>query len=136
MQRRSRYRYGYTFSLAELGRIESKVVKEANQDSTLVEIASQAYKTWVEAAENKINDSWRIFADAQISAQEGRHAVLENLCGFFHHLADDIRRYLWRLRTETLEEKGQNQGWKWNRKTISKTNTILPHDKIHSRPLA
>ena len=77
--------------LAELGRIESRVVKEANRDSTLVEIASQVYKTWVEAAENKINDSWRIFADAQISAQEGRHAVLENLRGFSHHLAEDIQ---------------------------------------------
>ena len=79
--------------LAELGRIESKVVKEANRDSTLVEIASQVYRIWVEAAENKINNSWRIFADAQISAQEGRHAVLENLRGFSHHIITVLRRF-------------------------------------------
>jgi len=77
--------------LAELGRIESKVVKEANPNSTLDEIAKQVHKTWVEAAESKINDSWRIFADAQISAQEGRQAVLENLRGFSHHLAEEIQ---------------------------------------------
>jgi CRISPR/Cas system-associated exonuclease Cas4 (RecB family) len=77
--------------LAELGRIESKVVKEANPTSPLDEIANQVYNTWVEAAESKINDSWRIFADAQISAQEGRRSVLENLRGFSHHLAEEIQ---------------------------------------------
>jgi CRISPR/Cas system-associated exonuclease Cas4 (RecB family) len=77
--------------LAELGRIEPRVVKEANPNSTLDEIAKQVYKTWVEAAESKINDSWRIFADAQISAQQGRRAVLENLRGFSHHLAEEIQ---------------------------------------------
>ncbi|MGD0424196.1 MAG: AAA domain-containing protein [Candidatus Bathyarchaeia archaeon] len=77
--------------LAELGRIESKVVKAANPTSALDVIVNQVYKTWVEAAESKINDSWRIFADAQISAQEGRHAVLGNLRGFSHHLAEEIQ---------------------------------------------
>jgi CRISPR/Cas system-associated exonuclease Cas4 (RecB family) len=76
--------------LAELGRIESKVVKDTNPNSSLDEIASQVYRTWVDAAENKINDSWRDFANAQISAQEGRHAVLENLRGFSQHLAKEI----------------------------------------------
>jgi CRISPR/Cas system-associated exonuclease Cas4 (RecB family) len=77
--------------LAELGRIEPKVVKEANPTSTLDEISNQVYRTWVEAAESKINDSWRIFADSQISAQEGRRAVLDNLRGFSHHLAEEIQ---------------------------------------------
>ncbi|HYW00537.1 MAG TPA: AAA domain-containing protein [Candidatus Acidoferrum sp.] len=77
--------------LAELGRIESRVVKEVNPTSTLDEIRHQIYKIWVEAAESKINDSWRIFADAQISAQEGRRAVLENLRGFSNHLAKEIQ---------------------------------------------
>jgi CRISPR/Cas system-associated exonuclease Cas4 (RecB family) len=45
----------------------------------------------VEAAEKKIDDSWRIFANAQISVREGRHAVLENLRGFSQHLAAEIQ---------------------------------------------
>lgn len=78
-------------ALAELGRIESRVVREANPNSPLEEIANRVHKTWIEAAEAKINESWRIFADAQISAREGRHAVLENLRGFSHHLAEEIQ---------------------------------------------
>ena len=76
--------------LAELGRIEPRVVKETNSNSGLDEIAGQVYRAWLDAAENKINESWRVFADAQISAQEGRHAVLENLRGFSQHLAKEI----------------------------------------------
>jgi hypothetical protein len=77
--------------LAELGRIESTIVREANPNSPLDEIANHVYDSWTQAAVRKIDDSWRIFADAQISAQEGRHAVLENLRGFSYHLAEEIQ---------------------------------------------
>ena len=30
----------------------------------------------------------------------------------------NVRRYLWRLRMETFEDKGKNQGWKWKSKLL------------------
>jgi CRISPR/Cas system-associated exonuclease Cas4 (RecB family) len=77
--------------LAELGRIEARIIKEVNQDSSIDQISQQVYDLWLNEAEVKINDSWRVFADAQISAAEGRNAVLENLHGFSRHLAEEIR---------------------------------------------
>jgi len=76
--------------LAELGRIERTVVRQTDPNSSLDVISNQVYDSWREAATRKIDDSWRVFADAQISAQEGRRAVLENLQGFSHHLAEEI----------------------------------------------
>ena len=78
-------------ALAELGRIESRVIGEVDGNTPVDEIANQVYQRWVNAAEQKINDSWRVFADAQLSAQEGRRAVLENLRGFSRHLAEEIQ---------------------------------------------
>jgi CRISPR/Cas system-associated exonuclease Cas4 (RecB family) len=79
-------------ALAELGRIESRVIGGVDRNTPLDEIANQVYQRWVNAAEQKINDSWRVFADAQLSAQEGRRAVLENLRGFSRHLAKEIQK--------------------------------------------
>ena len=78
-------------ALAELGRIESKVVGEVDGNTPVDEIANQVYQRWVNAAEQKINESWRVFADAQMSSQDGRRAVLENLRGFSRHLAEEIQ---------------------------------------------
>jgi CRISPR/Cas system-associated exonuclease Cas4 (RecB family) len=55
------------------------------------DIAQQVYERWLETADAKINESWRLFADARISAQDGRTAVLRNLLGFSRHLAEEIR---------------------------------------------
>ncbi|HUO42441.1 MAG TPA: hypothetical protein VMU35_05645, partial [Methylomirabilota bacterium] len=77
--------------LAELGRIETRIAKEVNQNASIEQISHQVYDLWLTEAEAKINDSWRVFADAQISAAEGRKAVLENLHGFSRHLAEEIR---------------------------------------------
>jgi len=77
--------------LAELGRIESKITEKIDHKDSLEQISNQIYDLWLEAAETKINESWRIFADAQISAQTGRNAVLEKLHGFSQHLAAEIR---------------------------------------------
>lgn len=77
--------------LAELGRIESNITEKIDHTAPLSEISSQIYNLWLEEAESKINESWRIFADAQISAQTGRYAVLEKLRGFSEHLASEIR---------------------------------------------
>jgi CRISPR/Cas system-associated exonuclease Cas4 (RecB family) len=77
--------------LAELGRIEPKIAEKIDHKGSLEQISNQIYDLWLEEAEGKINESWRIFADAQISAQTGRNAVLEKLQGFSHHLAAEIR---------------------------------------------
>jgi len=77
--------------LAGLGRIELKVTREVDRNVSIDEIANQVYQRWVKAAEAKINDSWRTFADAKMSAQTGQHAVLENLRGFSRHLAEEIQ---------------------------------------------
>lgn len=77
--------------LAELGRIETRIAEEVDQNSSIEQISHQVYDLWLNEAETKINDSWRVFADAQISHAEGRKAVLENLHGFSRHLAEEIR---------------------------------------------
>ncbi len=77
--------------LAELGRIESNITSKIDQTASLAQISNQIYGLWLDEAEAKINESWRIFADAQISAQAGRNAVLEKLRGFSQHLAAEIR---------------------------------------------
>lgn len=76
--------------LSELGRIESNIIKKVDQTASLSTISNQIYNLWLKEAETKINDSWRIFADAQISAQAGRNAVLDKLRGFSNHLAKEI----------------------------------------------
>lgn len=77
--------------LAELGRIEPRIIMEVNQNSSIDQISQQVYALWLNEAEAKIDQSWRLFADAQISAAEGRRAVLGNIRGFSHHLAQEIR---------------------------------------------
>lgn len=77
--------------LAELGRIESNITEKIDQTASLEQISNQIYDLWLEGAKSKINESWRVFADAQISAQEGQSAVLEKLRGFSQHLAAEIR---------------------------------------------
>ena len=76
--------------LAELGRVETAIVDEV--DSTLPSdtIASQIYQRWLETGETKIEDSWRLFADARISVREGKKTVLEKLRSFSRHLAEEI----------------------------------------------
>src|SRR5208282_5970172 len=59
---------------------------------TVEQIANQIYNLWSKEAETKIDESWRIFADARISAQEGRTAVLDKLRGFSRHLAEEIKQ--------------------------------------------
>src|SRR5512136_1797425 len=78
-------------ALAELGRIEATIVDEVNPTSPMEDIAQQVYGRWLETADAKINESWRLFAHARISAQDGRTAVLRNLLGFSRHLAEEIR---------------------------------------------
>jgi CRISPR/Cas system-associated exonuclease Cas4 (RecB family) len=77
--------------LAELGRIESRIVEEVDRSLPENAIAQQIYSLWLEMAEAKIDGSWRFFADARISAQEGRDAILRNLQKFSHHLAEEVR---------------------------------------------
>jgi CRISPR/Cas system-associated exonuclease Cas4 (RecB family) len=77
--------------LADVGRIESNITEKIDHSASLAQISNQIYDLWLEEAEAKINESWRIFADAQISAQAGRNAVLEKLRGFSQHLAAEIR---------------------------------------------
>ena len=77
--------------LAELGRIEVRIIKEISRNSSIGQISQQVYDLWLSEAEAKINDSWRVFADAQISAAEGRRVVLDNLRGFSLHFAKEIR---------------------------------------------
>lgn len=77
--------------LAELGRIEPRIVEGVDRSLPENVIAQQIYRLWLEMAETKINDSWRLFADARISAQEGKDAILRNLQKFSHHLAEEVR---------------------------------------------
>lgn len=77
--------------LAELGRIESRIVEEVDRNLPENAIAQQIYSLWLKMADAKIEDSWRLFADARISAQEGRDAILRNLQKFSHHLAEEVR---------------------------------------------
>lgn len=76
--------------LSELGRIESNIIEKVDRAASLSTISNQIYSLWLNEAESKISDSWRIFADAQISAQAGRSAVLDKLRGFSNHLAKEI----------------------------------------------
>ena len=78
--------------LAELGRIESNITEKVSRTGTVEQISNQIYTLWLKEAETKIDESWRIFADARISAQEGRTAVLDKLRGFSRHLAEEIKR--------------------------------------------
>lgn len=77
--------------LAELGRIESNITEKVDRTASVTNIAEQIYALWLEEAETKINESWRIFADAKISVREGMMAVLQNLRGFSGHLAREIQ---------------------------------------------
>lgn len=77
--------------LAELGRVESSIVNEIDIHLSLDMIARKISEKWINAASGKIEESWRLFADAQISANEGRNAVLQRLHGFSHHLAEEIK---------------------------------------------
>jgi CRISPR/Cas system-associated exonuclease Cas4 (RecB family) len=79
-------------ALAELGRIESDVVKQLDPSLPVNDIAQRIYERWLEAANTKIEDQWRLFADAQISASEGRNAVFQKLRSFSHHLAEEIHQ--------------------------------------------
>ncbi len=76
--------------LAELGRVEATIVDETDPALPVDVVAQQVYQQWLEAAEAKIADSWRLFADARISVREGKNAVLERLNGFSRHLAEEI----------------------------------------------
>ena len=78
--------------LAELGRIESNITEKVSRTGTVDEISNQIYTLWLKEAGTKIDESWRIFADARISAQEGRTAVLDKLRGFSRHLAEEIKQ--------------------------------------------
>lgn len=78
--------------LAELGRIEVDVVSQVDAALPVDDIAQQVYQKWLEAANSKIEDSWRLFADARISASEGRNAVFDKLRSFSRHLAEEIHR--------------------------------------------
>src|SRR5208282_2817384 len=73
--------------LAELGRIELNITEKIDQTASQTTISNQIYALWLEEAESKINESWRIFANAQISTQTGRNAVHDKLRGFSQHLA-------------------------------------------------
>jgi len=76
--------------LAHLGRIETDIADEVDFRAPTNNIAQHVYRRWLETAEAKIEDSWRIFADARISVRDGRNAVLERLQGFSRHLAEEI----------------------------------------------
>jgi ATP-dependent RNA/DNA helicase IGHMBP2 len=78
--------------LAELGRIEPDIAEKVDRARPVSEISNQIYSLWLEEARTKIEESWRVFADAKISAQEGRNAVLEKLRGFSQHLAEEVKR--------------------------------------------
>jgi superfamily I DNA and/or RNA helicase len=78
--------------LAELGQIESEITEKVSRAGNIEEISNQIYTLWLKEAGNKIDESWRIFADARISAQEGREAVLDKLRGFSKHLAKEIKQ--------------------------------------------
>ncbi len=77
--------------LAELGRIETSLTQDVDASIPLEDIAHQIYERWLEVANKKIEDSWRVFADAQISVEEGRNAVLQRLHSFSNHLASEIQ---------------------------------------------
>ena len=79
-------------ALAELGRIEADVVNQVDRALSVDSIAQRVYEKWLEAANHKIEDSWRLFADARISASEGRNAVFDKLRGFSRHLAEEIHQ--------------------------------------------
>ena len=79
-------------ALAELGRIEVDVVNQVDQALPVDDIARRVYERWLEAANGKIEDQWRLFADARISASEGRNAVLDKLRSFSRHLAEEIHQ--------------------------------------------
>jgi len=79
-------------ALAELGRIEGQVVNQVNPALPVDDISQRVYERWLEAANSKIEDSWRLFADARISASEGRNAVFEKLRSFSRHLAEEIHQ--------------------------------------------
>lgn len=77
--------------LAELGRVESTLVENTDFNLPTDRIAQQIYSAWLKEAESKIEDSWRLFADARVSVQEGKRAVFDRLRGFSHHLAQEIQ---------------------------------------------
>jgi len=79
-------------ALAELGRIEGQVVNQVNPALPVDDISQRVYERWLKAANSKIEDSWRLFADARISASEGRNAVFEKLRSFSRHLAEEIHQ--------------------------------------------
>src|SRR5208283_733387 len=47
--------------LAELGKIESNITEKVDRTVSVTNISQQIYALWLEEAEAKINESWRIF---------------------------------------------------------------------------